>query len=440
MLRVVFDFDRMDIHSKNITTLPHTCGVYLYKNKNGVIIYVGKAIDIQKRVKQYFVHSSQLSSKTNQLVMAIAAIDHIKTISEFDAILLEAKLISTYQPKYNMIAKDDKSPIYIRIPLHDKLPIVSLVRKSNGNIGPFQSTRVAKQILSTIRKIVPFCCQKIHKGKRCFYTHLELCNPCPSDIMMFDESKKQKFTKIYRKNIFILKHLLNGKAIGIRKKLNRTMLKYAKANDFEQAASMRNQIQNLDNLLQTHFDPSLYTTISNDIGNTISNELNDLKQILAPYYVSIQTLHRIEGMDISQTSGAHAVGSLVVLDNGIMNTSLYRKFAIRNILGQNDTEMIRQVMTRRLAHKEWIYPDLFIVDGGKAQVAAASSCTEAIPIIGLAKKFERIIVNDNGTYKELHIPITRPGIHVLQRIRDESHRFAHSYHQLKRKKAFLNEI
>ena len=220
MLRVVFDFDRMDIHSKNITTLPHTCGVYLYKNKNGVIIYVGKAIDIQKRVKQYFVHSSQLSSKTNQLVMAIAAIDHIKTISEFDAILLEAKLISTYQPKYNMIAKDDKSPIYIRIPLHDKLPIVSLVRKSNGNIGPFQSTRVAKQILSTIRKIVPFCCQKIHKGKRCFYTHLELCNPCPSDIMMFDESKKQKFTKIYRKNISSIISLLQGKSDIVSKSLH----------------------------------------------------------------------------------------------------------------------------------------------------------------------------------------------------------------------------
>ncbi len=430
----------MDIHSKIITSLPHTCGVYLYKDSHGVIIYVGKAIDIQKRVKQYFVHSSQLSPKTNQLVQAITAIDYIKTISEFDAILLEAKLISTHQPKYNMIAKDDKSPIYIKIPLENSLPIISLVRKSKDNIGPFQSTRVAKQMVSTIRKIIPFCSQKIHKGKQCFYTHLGLCDPCPSKIVTFDETKIKEYTRIYRGNILMIKNLLIGKSKKIRKKLERGMILYAKAGNFEQAAYVRNQIRNLDTLLQTHFDPSIYTTISNDISETIDNELNDLKQILIQYYPHIHRLHRIECIDISQTSGVHAVGSLVVLDHGIINTSLYRKFAIHNIEGQNDTKMLRQVITRRLKHTEWDYPDLLIVDGGKGQVAAAADCTDSIPIIGLAKRFEHLIVLDSQIPKELHISITRPGIHVIQRIRDESHRFAHTYHVLKRKKAFLPEI
>lgn len=430
----------MDIRAKQITSLPHTSGVYLYKDIHGAIIYVGKAIDIQKRVKQYFVNSLQLSAKTNQLVSAISTIDHIKTISEFDAILLEAKLISMYQPKYNMIAKDDKSPIYIHIPLHDELPIVSLTRKSKDAIGPFQSTRMAKQILATIRKIIPFCRQKIHAGKRCFYTHLGLCNPCPSDIVTLDTLSRKKYTKIYRKNIFLLKHVLSGKAIGIRNVLYNDMLTYAKVHNFEQAALIRNQIQHLDHLLKSHFDPSFYMTPTQDIGETVEHELNDVLAILAPYYKTLTSLDRIECIDISHISGTNAVGSLVVLDHGMINTSLYRKFSIRLIKGQNDTEMIKQVITRRLRHPEWAVPNLLIVDGGKTQLNAALSCIHSIPTIGLAKRFEHIIVVDNGILKELHIQASRPGVHVLQRIRDESHRFAHTYHIYKRKKAFLAEI
>jgi len=436
----------MDIHSKSITSLPHNSGVYLYRNNQGVIIYVGKAIDIQKRVRQYFEHSAQLSIKTKQLVDTIATIDHITTISEFDAILLEAKLISTYQPKYNMIAKDDKSPIYINIPTQDTLPIISLVRKSKNNIGPFQSTHVAKQLLSLIRTIIPFCRQKIRKGKPCFYTHLGLCHPCPSEIVTFNPLKQKESIRVYRNNIHLVKNVLLGKSIATRKQLERTMYAYAKINNFEQAAYIRNQIQHLDDLLQTHFDPSLYTTTSADIGETIENELRDLKEILTPYYPKISTLNRIECIDISQTSGMNAAGSLVVLDHGIINTSLYRKFSIDSTGGQHDTEMIHQVITRRLHHTEWEYPNLLIIDGGKGQVKAAYealfsySISIPIPIIGLAKRFEHIIVQDSDAFKELRIPLTRPGIHIIQRIRDESHRFAHQYHVLKRKKAYLPEI
>lgn len=442
----------MDIHSKNITSLPHTSGVYRYKNSEGVVIYVGKAIDIQKRVRQYFEKSAQLSVKTKQLVENIATIDCITTISEFDAFLLEAKLISTYQPKYNMIAKDDKSPIYIKIPVHDTLPIISLIRKSFIGtsappailIGPFQSARVAKQILATIRSIIPYCRQKIHKGKPCFYTHLGLCTPCPSAIVAADGVKQKELTRKYRSNIFLIKNVLEGKSIATKTFLERLMHTYAQKHDFEQAAYIRNQIQHLDNLLQTHFDPSLYTTTSQDIGETIDNELSDLKSILSAYYPSIKPLNRIECIDISQTAGTSAAGSLVVLDHGIINTSLYRKFSIRHLTGQNDTQMIQQVITRRFHHPEWEFPDLLIVDGGKGQVKAAgeamSEVSISIPIIGLAKRFEHIIVQHAGECREIRIPITRPGIHIVQRIRDESHRFAHLYHVLKRKKAYLPKI
>lgn len=442
----------MDIHSKEITTLPHTSGVYLYKDTYGVILYVGKAIDIQKRVRQYFEKSAQLSPKTKQLVHAIHSIDHITTISEFDALLLEARLISTYQPKYNMIAKDDKSPIYIHIPIHDPLPIISLVRKphkgsfpsSSTLIGPFQSTRVAKQILSTLRTIIPYCRQKIRKGKPCFYTHLGLCHPCPSEIVTLDASRKDEYSHRYRKNIFLLKNVLQGKSIATRVYLERRMHQYAKEAHFEQAAHIRNQIHELDTLLQTHFDSSFYQTTPQDMGETLENELNDVKHMLSPYYPHIQTLHRIECVDISQTSGSQQAGSLVVLDEGKINTSLYRRFSIGHIDGQHDTKMIQQVILRRFKHPEWEFPNLLIVDGGKGQVQAAREALAHlsldIPVIGIAKRLEHIILPQREVLKELHIPLTRPCIHLIQRIRDESHRFAHQYHVLKRKKAFLPKI
>lgn len=440
----------MDIHSKEITLLPHTSGVYLYKNSDGDIIYVGKAVDIQKRVKQYFETTAALSSKTQHLVKNIAGIDHISTISEFDALLLEAKLISTYEPKYNMVAKDDKSPMYIHIPTETQLPIITLVRKpltlskTSVFIGPFQSSRIAKQILTTIRAIIPYCRQKIRKGRPCFYTHLGLCDPCPSAIVSLELTQQKHFTSVYRKNIFLIKNVLTGKSKATRAYLTKIMNQCARINDFERAAHIRNQIHELDNLIQTHFDPSIYTTAYHTIGEAIDQELEDLQQILTPFYPEIQPLHRIECIDISQTSGALGTGALVVLENGISNTSLYRRFAIQHIVGQNDIKMIQQVITRRCRHHEWQFPNLLIVDGGKGQLKAAydalSQLGLTIPVIGLAKRFERIIVRDGRLYKELHIPITHPAIHVVQRIRDESHRFAHQYHVLKRKKAFLKNL
>lgn len=441
----------MDIHSKEVTNLPHHSGVYLYKDRSGTIIYIGKAIDIQKRVKQYFDNPDRLSVKTQQLVSHIHSIDCITTVSEFDAILLEASLISSNQPKYNMIAKDDKSPIYIHIPLNDTLPIISLTHKpkmssrsADTYIGPFQTTRIARQMLRLIRTVIPYCRQKVRKGKPCFYTHLGLCHPCPSEIMADDPRIQKERIRIYRNNVFLLRDVLNGKSKNIRIQLEREMVAEAKKENFERASYIRNQLQQLDRLTQTHFDPSLYTSFSPDIGETIELELEELKTLLKPFYPKITDLKRIECVDISQLDGDNAVGSLVVLDNGIINTSLYRKFAIKHVHGQNDFKMIQEVLERRFHHKEWEFPNLLIIDGGKSQVMAAFSIINSlqieIPIIGIAKRFERIIIRKENEFKELYVPITAPAMHCVQRLRDESHRFAHKYHVTKRKKAYLPKI
>jgi excinuclease ABC subunit C len=154
-------------------------------------------------------------------------------------------------------------------------------------------------------------------------------------------------------------------------------------------------------------------------------------------------LKRIECIDISNTSGTDATGSLVVLSNGIPDTSQYRRFRIRQENKPNDVSMISEVIKRRFSHPEWPKPDIFIVDGGKPQVSKAhkvfTSLGLAIPLIGLAKRQEEIVYIANGRIKMIRLSLTSPAIHILQRVRDEAHRFAIGYHKKLRGQAFVRK-
>jgi len=434
---------------EKITSIPHAPGVYLYKDETGSIIYVGKAIDLYKRVRQYFQRSDLLSPKTQLLIAQIRDIETIKTVSEFDALLLEANLIRHYQPKYNIIAKDDKSPLYIRILFHESLPHIQVVRKTKLNtlkkndfeIGPFQSTRIAKSILYTIRRIIPYCTQKKRNGYPCFYTHIGLCNPCPSQITSYKDEVLKKETTKYRKQLYLIRDILLGKSSFVQEKIEKE-LKISIHNEwFEQAAVLRDRIKNLEQLRQRHFDPSLYMNDQDAIGEKLENEAKQLQDILHPYYDFSGSIHRIECFDISNTAGTNPTGSLVTLLDGKPDSSRYRRFKITSVTGPNDTAMMADVVYRRFLHKEWTFPDLIIVDGGVGQVRAALYVLEKlqirIPLIGLAKRFESIVVPVNGSIKQLHIPTTSPAIHLLQRVRDEAHRFAITYHKAIRKKKFV---
>ncbi len=435
--------------TKKITTLPTTPGVYIYKDKNGVVIYVGKAVNLRRRVKQYFEKKETLSPKTKQLVSHIATISHIKTITEFDALLLEANLIQKYQPKYNMIAKDDKSPIYIKIPFHEELPRITLARKPDSiqdkntfYAGPFQSTRIAKSILRSIRRCVPFCSQKIRNGKPCFYSHIGLCEPCPSYIDKLPQSEQRKaYIEHYRKNIFRIIRIAKGHILPLITEYTGEMNRYARNEQYEEARVVRDRIDHIKQLLQTHFDPSLYLHDMVSIGETVEQELTDLYTLLKDTYPHLTPLHKIECVDISNTSGTTAVGSLVVMTDGVMDRAQYRKFIIRDVHGPNDTAMIHQVLKRRLKHAEWSYPDLIIVDGGKGQVnaaIAALNCANVhLPVIGLAKRYESIVLPKNQSFSLIHLANDRPALKLLTRIRDESHRFAITFHVKKRATAFL---
>ncbi|MBI5448789.1 GIY-YIG nuclease family protein [Candidatus Gottesmanbacteria bacterium] len=434
----------MENFQKILAALPQKPGIYQFLDPKGTVLYVGKAKNLKRRVAQY-AQSDAVSDKTRHMLFYATSLTTIETASEFDALLLEAMRIRDLQPKYNVIARDDKSPLYIYISLHDTLPRVSLMRKPHENsrkrdiyIGPFQSGKVARDLLRHLRRIVPFCTQKKRNGVPCFYTHIGLCDPCPSFIIKIaDQDVRIAQTRLYRQNIRRLLDILTGKSTSIIHHLEQDMRKWADQNDFERAAHIRNQIHNLRVLLEKKYDPMTYIT-NPDMGERIGEDQTvPLIAALQTVHPSLHKLSRIECFDISNISGTSATGSMVVATDGIIDTSQYRKFRIRLSGRPNDAAMMAEMLTRRQNHPEWPVPDLVVVDGGKPQLHAAIQLTketQGTPIIGLTKRREEIIVWNDGAFGTIRLPLTNPGLQLLQRLRDEAHRFAITYHRLLRKR------
>lgn len=439
-----------------VTTRP---GVYLYQNASGDVLYVGKAKNLKKRVRQYFVRTEKLSAKTQLLVPQIHTIQTIATDSELDAILLEAHLIRASKPKYNSIAKDDKSPLYIAITFDEPLPMILVTRKSTIDAwtslkkravyGPFQSGRVARRLLLSLRAIIPYCTQKQRTGIPCFYTHIGLCNPCPSLIHgMPDGNSKQTLIRAYRQNLRRIALVLAGQSNIVRKELEQSMRRSAAALAYEQAADLKQQLEALK-ILRTHvFDPSVYTDKTSQPSDDLyAARRTDLLHVLTQAGMKLTRLRRIECMDISTIQGSWSTGSMVVFTDDLPDTREYRRFRIKQEGKPNDVGMMSEVIMRRFKHTEWLYPDLLIVDGGKPQVKAAldaltfirsdhqrveGSLLPNIPIIGLAKRYEEIVIPaqdlEGGLFKTIRLSASRPALQMLQHIRDEAHRFAKKYH------------
>lgn len=436
-----------------VKDIPHKTGVYIMKDIHGTILYVGKAVNLARRVKSYFTFSSQNSDKVRKLSKRIANIEIIRTMSEFDALLLEAKLIQTHMPMYNIASRDDKSPLYIYISLSLKLPSIEFIRKSDIQIvkksrkdkvfGPFPSSGVARKIMRTLRTVIPFCLQKKRTGKHCFYTQIGLCNPCPSLIEKLQYGpQRTMLTREYRNNIFRLIQILSGKSNLLFRKLEKDMEHSAREQKYERAAEMRDQMKGLHAIHSTRLDPSQYISDTAILEEELTKEIVDLRNQLLPYVPTLGYLSKIECIDISNISGRFATGSLTVLIEGGIDKKWYRKFKIRMNQTPNDPGMIAEVIQRRLTHTEWPYPTLFVVDGGMGQVSAAklgiAQFGLSIPVIGLAKKFEELIVPKQSGYVRIRLPSNSPSLRLLMRIRDEAHRFALSYHRILRSKSLFS--
>ncbi len=422
---------RINFTKKSIKTIPQSAGVYLFKDKQNTVIYVGKAKNLKNRLETYFL--KDLEPKTSRVVKATKTFSFIAVNSEFEALLLEAKLVRKYQPKYNIQLKDDKSPIYVGI-TKEEYPRVILLRKTQLDnqkleytFGPFINSSQIKNFLKFVRRTFPFSTHK--PGRRpCIYSQLGLCEPCPSKIINTPSNHlKISLQKKYRKNIKGVVQTFKGKFTQLKNSLEKQMHLFASKNNFEEAQKIRAKIKILEHISAPKSSIDSYIENPNFLEDIRKKETLKLKQLLFPF-LKISKIERIECFDVSHTFGSYPTASMVTFIKGIPEKNLYRRFAI-STKKLSDVKMLQEVFVRRKKHfEDWGRPDLIVVDGGKPQLSAAFCVFSGeIAVIGLAKRLEKIILKTQEGFKELSPK--GEALYLLQRLRDEAHRFAKSYHK-----------
>lgn len=391
-------------------------GVYIFKNIQGKILYVGKAINLYHRVSSYF--NSKVFGKTAVMVSAIASLQTIIVESELEALILEANLIKKYLPPFNIRLTDDKDYLYIGITKED-FPKVVTIRKQDLKslkkfFGPFPSGRTVRETLKTLRRVFPWCSGG---RKACFYYHLGLCPGACVGLI----SKKE-----YNRIIQGFSKFLDGKKAELVSELTFEMRQLSQSQKFEEAAKVKKILEGIAYLTQTN-RAQIYLENPNFLEEETKTALLELQRDLK----LSRPPERIEGYDISNIGGKQAVGSMVVLTDGEIDKSQYRKFKMRVSGKPNDVGMHREMMKRRSNHLEWPKPNLIIIDGGRGQVRGTASVLVGsiyrdIPIFGLAKRAEWLYPPIGEIIK---LPKRSLSLRLLQKLRDESHRFAITYHR-----------
>ena len=408
---------------QKIKALPLSSGVYLMKDAAGAVIYVGKAVVLRRRVQSYFRGKSQ-NLKTDILVGNIADIDHIKTQSEAEALILEASLVKKLQPKYNIDLKDDKSYPYIHIS-DERFPVVAIARRSPRSepspgqwFGPYTDSLLIREALTLIRKIFPFrTCDPLPKDP-CLYHDIGLCEaPCVGRVN----------ARGYGRNIKSIVLILEGAQDELYRQLKKAMEAASAVKDFEGAAKLRDQLRAVGALYSSSPDVNYF------------KEAEQLERALS----LPRRPERVECIDISTTMGERAVGSLVSFLNGTPDKANYRRFRIKEVQGMDDFKMVAEVVRRRygrLKRENRPYPDLVIIDGGKGQLSSAAAELEklgiVIPLISLAKREEEVFVP--GKRAPVVLSKDSLALKLLQRARNEAHRFAVAYHRLLRGKKMFD--
>jgi excinuclease ABC subunit C len=544
-----------------MSALPVKPGVYLFKDHKNNIIYVGKASNLQNRIKSYFTTSTNITSKIQRLINAINDLEYIITDSEQEALILENNLIKKYRPQYNVHLKDDKSFPYFKIDVNNDWPKIrytrSLSKDGSKYYGPFADAGSARKTYSLIKKLFPFrSCNKEITGKAsrpCLNYHINRClGPCIGavnkkdykesirQVTLFLEGKqeiilrelKQKMERasgklqfekaaLLRDQIKAIESVIEGQKIAVSVHGDQDVIAFAQTNDlaFVQIFFIRNSksigrdsflvdgIQDekpeqvIASFIKQYYmvastiPPKILLQYPVDEPLIISEWLKTLRnapvkiqvpqkgpkkqlldmvaenarQALALYQVKQAAIGgsmlalkelkeqlnlpsiplRIECYDISNIRGNSAVGSMAVFDKGMPKPSHYRRFRIETVTGIDDYSMMQEVIRRRF-HKflsqegKWaIHPDLVLIDGGKGHLNAVLQTINemelnSIPVASIAKENEEIYLP--GRHEPLNIPKTSATLHLLQRIRDEAHRFALNYHQKIRSKKTTSSI
>jgi excinuclease ABC subunit C len=550
------------VKSGQIKSLPAKPGVYLFKDKEGKVIYVGKAANLNSRVRSYFGAPSNLSSKIQRLVSKIQDFEFVVTNSEQEALILECNMIKKYTPRYNVRLKDNKTFPYLKIDINEDWPGIYITRRVQKDgaryFGPFASAGSVRKTLRLIKKIFPFrsCSKRIEgKDKRpCLDYYIHRClGPCIGAV------EKQEYHDVIKQVILFLQ----GKQEIILRELNTKMKAAAQQLQFERAALLRDQINAIEKVIEgqriaitlqgekdviglaqnetqayvelfsirnnklisqdhftmegiqseppeqimTSFVKQYYASASyipplillqypvdepavlsewleqqrgsrvelqvpqrgskKKLVDTVAEnaaqglELAQAKEMKVEVISSgLQELknrlrlpkmpRRIECYDVSNIQGALAVGSMVVLEKGWPKPAHYRRFRIKTVAGADDYAMIQETLRRRFkrgltGEGTWaITPDLALIDGGRGQLNAALKVRrelglDSIPMVSLAKENEEVFIP--GDPQPVYIAKDSPALHILQRARDEAHRFAITYHQkLRHKEAITSAL
>ena len=441
--------------------VPHQPGVYLMKDRLGSIIYVGKARDLKRRMSSYFMASQKMraSIKTRALIDSIHDFEFHTVRNEEESLLLEGKLIKDYRPRYNVAFRDDKRFLLAKIRLADPWPRFSTTRmkKDDGSryFGPFPHSSALHHTLEWLNRGFGLrVCRPLHPGEA-EYRH------CNADIIRNCSAPCiDRITReAYFERIEEACRILDGKGKrdlfdGLRKDMETA----AEALDFEKAATLRDILQNLEKTLS----PTRQFSRGRGVPSTVKPtedlaELGEELHLAGPPRV-------MECFDISNVSSNHIVASMVRFTDGLPDNQNYRRYRIRTVEGQDDFASMAEVIRRRYSRillenaaanpdadvsqedpveaqrrlaregrAKIVLPDLVIVDGGKGQLGMAVRELNALglhdlPVIGLAKQHEEIFIP--GRSESIRIPHDRGALKILQRIRDEAHRFANGYNAL----------
>lgn len=420
------------------------------KDRFGTVIYVGKARDLRKRVSQYFHPSRRMGwdLKFNALVEAIHDLDVHVVRNEAESVLLEGKLIKDFQPRYNVSFRDDKRFLMLKVNLNDPIPRFTLTRLKQDDgaryFGPFASSGALRNTLTMVRRKFNLRgCRPLtpteQDYRHCLYANLKFCTaPCIGNV-----TREQ-----YLQQVLAACDFLSGQCEEMRVQLEAEMKKAAAAQDFEKAAVLRDALADLK---RTTAKTRQFQRLPYTLPVAIDPD-KDLEELARALNLPAPP-ERIEGFDISNISGTFAVASMVSFRNGRPDRSNYRRFRMKTVVGQDDfacmAETIRRRYTRVLKEqapsaeprnsRPWpSLPNLILIDGGKGQLNMACAELEKLglrdlPIIGLAKEFEEIY--RPGRSEPLRLSHDSGALKLLQRVRDESHRFANTYNaQLRLKK------
>lgn len=430
----------VDVREK-VRALPTTPGVYLFKDAKGVVIYIGKAVNLRSRVGSYFNEAAAVERRTADLVLEIADVDHIETDSEVDALLMEARLVKDVQPKFNQELKDDKSFPYLQIVTNEDFPRVEFTRtpreKGVKLYGPFTSAKKLRGAISVMQKVFRFrnCSLDIDDGddrwrwfRPCLLASINQCTaPCNLRISKED----------YRKDIKRLRMFLEGKKDKLLRDLEKEMEAASKELKFEKAARIRDEIKALRNAslrgdLEEHAQPEVFYVDP-------KKGVRGLKKI----FDLPEEPRVVEGVDIAHLQGGETVASLVQFIDGLPFKPGYKRYKIRTVQGVDDFASMREVVSRRfrrLQREGERFPDILLIDGGKGQLGAVMQTFADVDIeppfvLSLAKREEEVFLPNEAEPRRLSRHSF--ALRLLQYVRDEAHRFAQHYHHILRRKSTL---